>query len=177
MSRECWGCRVRPHEAEKCERLSGVFKTWQQHHVIPQQTLKREFPGGVVVCETTYPRFEDRPAEGTKIALRGATLREMLGDSRNMVWMREYHHGALEGRVTLRIFFEQVPVPALEFAHQYGLAHHVERLYPSAVSIVAGNVPSSPTEYEAAIRFLSELAVTPASDVEGDEVREERWEP
>lgn len=149
---ECWGCQVRPHEAEKCERLSGG--TWDRHHVLPQSVIRRE-------CA-------DRLLAGD----------ELLGDPRNMVWMRRYHHFALEGRVTMRVYLEQVPAEAFEFARGLGLTARLERLYPSAVSIVSGSVQSvTADEFRDAIDFLSRMAVTPASDVEGDEMREERWEP
>lgn len=120
MSRECWGCMVKPSERAKCEERSRTgFKEWQQHHVLPQQILKREGYG------------------------------DLLGDERNLIWMREYHHLALESRF-LTIFFEDVPAVACEFAAELGLSHHLERLYPPVSSL------------EPAFEALSRAAVTPA---------------
>lgn len=158
---ECWGCQVRPREAEKCERLSGG--TWDRHHVLPQSVIRREFPRGRLAGNGDTADY--------------ATLEMLLGDERNMVWMRRWHHFGLEGRVGLRVHFEQIPAPAVEFARVLEQESRLRQLYPPLLDVVSGSVPSTGPEFEEALRLLSELAVTPASDVEGDDLREERWEP
>lgn len=155
MSRECWGCRVKPSERAKCEERSKTgFKEWQRHHVLPQQIIRREFPGGVF-GETAYP---------PEVEFRSVTLKELLADERNLIWMREYHHQALEAR-HLIIHLQDVPAEARAFADELGMGHHLERLYPT---------------WEETFDVLSRAAVTPAptSDVEDLEApRDERWEP
>lgn len=176
---ECWGCQVRPQEADKCERLSGG--TWDRHHVLPQSAIRKEFPQGVAL-DASGTFLSIKPGvvvyrSGPIGDVQVTSLPDLLGDERNMVPMRRWHHFGLEGRVGLRIHFEQIPAPAVAFAQELGLESRLRLLYPALLDVVSGAVTSTVPEFEEALRLLSELAVTPASDVEGDDLREERWEP
>lgn len=90
----CVGCQQFGNRWKCLNRSGGRLDA---HHLIPQQTLKRELPR--------------------------EQLRAALMDPRNGMLLGRYHHDLVESRmVTLT-----APPAAWEFAEEYGLAHHLER--------------------------------------------------
>lgn len=101
----CWGCQLVPEEREKC-RDRSMGRT-DLHHLLSQQTLRRELRGD-------------------------SRLPDLLGDHRNMVPVGRYHHGCIEARV-LNPVWDDLPNEAVVFASEVGLAHLLERRYPMKV--------------------------------------------
>lgn len=106
-------------------------------------------------------------------------------DPRNRMMLCAACHGSHHrgGRV-LRLAV--LPASVIEFAFDTlgpGAGYeYLRRRYAGpdprlAMHVVSGAVPSTVPEFEEALRLLSEMAVTPASDIEGDDVGEERWSP
>lgn len=91
----CVLCDVYPDERETCRVRSG--RVLDAHHVIPQQTLKRELPLPVRMVA--------------------------LNDPRNGVLLGRWHHRMVEARMREL----PIPYHVAEFAHDYGLDWWIER--------------------------------------------------
>lgn len=100
----CWGCNVQPMQRWKClDRSAGRY---DRHHLISQQTIRREFPRG-----------HD-----------GRTLDELLQDPRNIVQVGRWHHAQIEAHM-LNPGWASLPDAAVEFAVELDLEHLLARRY------------------------------------------------
>lgn len=93
-------------------------RTW--HHVIPQQRIKRQFPDGAWRLTSPVWRPVARGDEIPDTAER-RTLRQILRDARNRVWLCPFHHGQVEQKKLRVVVPDSVRVFAVEFGMEWSL--------------------------------------------------------
>ncbi len=100
----------------KCVLADGeCYGRLEWHHVVKQQRLRREFPHGAALRPAEVgARCWVRPNYGEAPSL---TLADILGDTRNRVWLCKHHHKLVTNH---RV---DVPLPdsVWEFAREFGL--------------------------------------------------------
>lgn len=89
------------------------------HHVLKRQHIKREF------ARAEFPHRVVTPGS----VVSWESLDAMLADPRNGVAACRRHHDLVE-RALVRLFREELPGCALEFARDAGLGWRLERDYP-----------------------------------------------
>lgn len=129
----CWACNLRPEERWKC--LDRSMGQYEQHHLLTQQVLRREFPRGAF-WEYGTGRWHPISRQDTWPVIDGSerrTLAQLLADPRNLVPVGRWHHAQIENR-RVNPTWDDLPLQAVEFADELGLAHLLERRYPEGLA-------------------------------------------
>lgn len=126
---ECYLCRLDPRQQVRCREVSGGVV--DAHHLIAKQTLKREFPEGVVMFDGAWTRaWPDLIAPEGRGNYRHRSLVQLLMDPRNGIPLRRWHHDELEQR-RARLTRRDLTADMEQFAVELGLGWYLERTYPT----------------------------------------------
>jgi hypothetical protein len=90
------------------------------HHAVKQQRIKRAFPHGAIWGLSWHPATRYSPVTHGSPVTR--TLDDILGDTRNRVWLCSRHHELVtNGRLEI-----ELPESVWEFAADFGFTAGLE---------------------------------------------------